>query len=122
VNIVWSQEIGFAPNGTYEFPDEDGVYVIAKIIDGTSQVRYVGQGNIHDQMELHKSNNEPNSCLKTVMSDTSNTKVRSTTISNQTDRDNAEFTYWKHYVDNGHNLCNKIAPPGKWVANIPLPF
>ena len=123
MNVDWSQEIGFAPNGTYQFPDEDGVYVIAEIIDGTLQVRYVGQGNIYDRMEDHKDwQNEPNECLAGVMKYTNDVKVKSTIISDQTERDNLEYTFWKHYVDNGHSLCNVVIPSGKWVADIPLPF
>jgi len=86
-------------------------------------VRYVGQGNIYARMEDHKDwQNDPNECLAKVMKDTSNVKVRSTTISNQTDRDDAEYTFWNHYSNKGHNLCNKVIPSGKWVASIPLPF
>ena len=34
---------GFSPEGTYKFPNEDGVYVIAQVLDdGTYNVRYVG--------------------------------------------------------------------------------
>lgn len=120
--VVWSQTIGFSPNGIYQFPEEDGVYVIAEIINGTPKVRYVGQGNIYDRMELHKSSNEPNACLKKVMSDTSNVQVRSAIINNQTERDDAEYTYYKYYLDNEHNLCNEIIPSGKWLVGIPTPF
>lgn len=124
MSIVWSGKIGFSQNGTYEFPDEDGVYVIAEIgIDDKYHVRYVGQGNIYDRMEDHKDwSNEPNECLSAVMKYTGNVKVRSVVISDQDDRDNMEYTYWKYYTDNGHKLCNKIAPIGNWMANIPLPF
>lgn len=122
MTITWSGVIGFGSTGTYEFPDEDGVYVMAEITGKESEVRYVGQGNIYTQIELHKSSNEPNPCLKGVMSDTSNVKVQWAIIADQTDRDNAEFTYWKHYSNEEHNLCNKISPPGEYVAGIPLPF
>ena len=122
MTVVWSQAIGFSPGGTYEFPDEKGVYAIAEIINNTPNVRYVGQGNIFDQMELHKSSNEPNNCLKKVMSDTSNVKVKSTTLSNQTERDNVEHTFYEHYIGKKHSLCNKITPSGKWHKGIPLPF
>ena len=122
--IVWSQEIGFGPNGTYQFPDKDGVYVIAEVdVNGIYQIRYVGQGNIYDRMEAHKDwQNEPNECLSAVMKYTGSVKVKSVVIGKQEDRDNIEYTYWKHYSDKGHNLCNKIEPSGKWVAQIPLPF
>ena len=53
---------------------------------------------------------------------TNDVKVKSTIISDQTERDNLEYTFWKHYVDNGHSLCNVVTPSGKWVADIPLPF
>src|SRR5438876_10652449 len=116
MSVIWSQEIGFGPNGTYQFPYADGVYVIAELTNGIPEVRYVGQGNIYERMEVHKSASESNPDLRIVMSDLSNVKVRSTIISNQTDRDNLEYTYWKYYTDKGHNLCNKVAPPGQWVA------
>ncbi len=124
MTIVWSQEIGFSSNGTYEFPDTDGVYVIAeKGIDGKYHVRYVGQGNIYDRMEDHKDwQNEPNPCLALVMRYTGNVNVKSTILSNQTDRDNVEYTYWKHYTNQGHELCNKVAPTGRFIEGIPLPF
>lgn len=123
MTITWSNEIGFGPNGTYEFPDNDGVYVIAQIIDGTAIVRYVGKGNIYDRMEAHKDwKNEQNECLADVMKDTSNVKVRSAIISDPTERANVEYTFYKHYLDNGHSLCNKIEPEGSWLSQIPLPF
>jgi hypothetical protein len=124
MSIVWSGEIGFSSTGTYEFPDANGVYVIAEIgIDGKYHVRYVGQGNIHDRMEAHKDwSSEPNDCLSLVMKYTGNVKVKSTLLDNQTDRDNVEYTYWKHYQLNGHNLCNEIAPTGRFIEGIPLPF
>jgi hypothetical protein len=86
-------------------------------------VRYVGQGNIYERMEDHKDwSNESNECLAFVMKYKGNVKVKSTILSNQTDRDNVEYTYWKHYVNQGHKLCNKVAPTGRFIEGIPLPF
>lgn len=122
MSVNWSPEIGFGPNGIYQFPDADGVYVIAKITNGITEVRYVGQGNIYERMESHKNDDEPNSCLKIIMSDLSTIKVRSVLINNQTDRGNLEYTLWKHYANMGHKLCNKIPPPGQFIAGIAVPF
>lgn len=123
MSIVWSGEIGFSSTGTYEFPDADGVYVIAEIVGDKYHVRYVGQGNIYDRMESHKDwSNEPNDCLSLVMKYTGNVKVKSTIITNATERNNVEYTYWKHYVNQGHKLCNKIPPVGQFIDGIPLPF
>ena len=119
---TWSAEIGFAPTGKYEFPDEDGVYVIAEINDGTANVRYVGSGNLHDRIDDHLSSNEPNNCLKNVMSDTDNVKIKSIIINNDTDRDNIEYTCYKYYLDKDHSLCNEIAPPGEFITGITAPF
>ena len=119
---TWSEEIGFSLNGKYEFLNEDGVYVIAEINDGISNVRYVGSGNLFDRITAHRSDNESNNCLKNVMSDTDNVKIKSIVIGNDEDRANTEYTCYKHYLDNGHNLCNKIAPYGKFVTGMTVPF
>ena len=74
-------------------------------------------------MDLHMSDREPNSCLKAVMSNTSNVKMKFTSISNGTERDNIESTFYQHYKIKGHNLCNRISPPsGVWLGGITLPF
>ena len=119
---TWSEEIGFGSQGGYVFPDEDGVYVIAKIIDGIHNVRYVGSGNLHDRVNDHLSSTEPNNCLKDVMSNTHNVKIKSVVISNDANRSNVEYTCYKHYLGNGHNLCNKIDPPGQFISDMPVPF
>ena len=90
MTITWSPEIGFAPNGPYTFPDADGVYVIAQVVDGITHVRYIGKGNIYERMESHKNwQSESNECLADVMKDTSNGKVRSAIIS-----DSVEMAMW----------------------------
>ena len=121
---TWSEEIGFSPEGTYEFPNEDGVYVIAQVLDdGTYNVRYVGQGNIYERMQAHKNfDTEQNECLAEIMSDTTNVKVRSVVASNEDERDNLEHTYYEHYRTQGHNLCNEISPHGKYLTGIFVPF
>lgn len=122
MTVTWSEVIGFSSNGTRQPPDEDGVYVIAEVINNTYHVRYVGKGNILERMDVHTSSNEPNTCLKTVMSDTSNVKIRHAIINNETDRTNVEYTFWKYYTNGGHQLCNEIAPTGRWLDDITVPF
>jgi len=56
------------------------------------------------------------------MSDLSNVKVKSTIINNKTERDNVEYTYYQHYLNEGHRLCNDLTPSGQWLVGIPLPF
>ena len=121
---VWSNEIGFSYNGTYEFPPEDGIYVIAQLLDdGTYNVRYIGQGNIYDRMEHHKNyETEKNECLAQVMSNTTNVKVRSVVVPNEEERDNLEHTYYKQYMEQKHKLCNENTPHGKYLEDTFAPF
>ncbi|MDI1496265.1 MAG: hypothetical protein K8823_1573 [Cenarchaeum symbiont of Oopsacas minuta] len=122
--VTWSKEIGFTPTGGYVFPNEDGVYVIAQVLeDGTYNVRYVGQGNIYDRMEDHKNfETEQNECLAEVMRYATNVKVRSVVVSNEEERKNLERTCYEYYMAQGHNLCNEIKPHGEYLEGITVPF
>ncbi len=123
MTITWSSEIGFGPNGTYVFPDDNGVYIIAQISNGVPNVRYVGKGNIHDRMESHTNwQNESNECLADIMKDPNNVRVKSTIISDSAEMANIEYTYYKYYLEKGHSLCNKIKPIGSVVIELPIPF
>lgn len=115
-------EVRFGLGGTYELPDKDGVYVIAEIIDDRPNVRYVGSGNIYDRINDHQRSDEPNSCLKNVMSDTSNVKIRFTLIGDNTKMYNVEYTFYKYYLDHSHSLCNQRDPPGEFVPGLVPPF
>lgn len=123
MELEWSVPVGFGPGGTFEFPEADGVYVIAKITNGKPRVVYVGQGSIRERVLTHAyHNNGDNECLALVMSDLENIQVRFTLIADSEVRDNVEFTYYKYYLTREGQLCNQISPPGTWINAITPPF
>ena len=126
MKIEW-ESIRYVKSGTAknpkEFPQEDGVYVIAQKNDNVLEARYVGRGNINDRIDYHESNDEDNECVKSVMKDrVDKVKVYYVTLSGDEDRKNIEYTLYKHYKNNNHRLCNKTVPEGKWITDLSLPF
>lgn len=120
MNIIWSN-IHYETGGTFRWPKEEGIYVIAKEINNKYKAQYVGQGNLHERMQEHESKDEPNVCLKDVMSNRDNLKTFYAKVPNQTDRENAEFTLFVLY-GGLEKLCNEITPTGKYDYTIKGPF
>lgn len=118
----WSQEIIFVRGGTFKFPNADGVYVIARVINGVSSVCYVGKGNIAERMQAHMDyQNEENEDLANEMRNLVNIQVRFTVLEDADERSNAEFTCYKHYLNKNHPLCNERSPAGQWIE-VTVPF
>lgn len=120
MNINW-KSIHYETGGTFTWPKKQGVYVIAKKIYGKMKAQYVGQGNLNERMVLHESTNEPNSCLKKVMSNRDNLKTYYAIMPYQTDRENTEYTLVNIY-GGLENLCNDIMPVGNLDYDINGPF
>jgi len=120
VNLTW-KTIHYETGGNFTWPNKDGVYVIAKKINGKMKAQYVGQGDLNERMGLHESKNEPNTCLKKVMGNRDDLKTYYAILPNQTDRENSEFTLVNAYggLD---NLCNEVMPVGNLDYNIKGPF
>ena len=120
--VNWSKEVQPVPGRMDEFPDDDGVYVIAQVVN-IDLVRYVGQGNIRDRMTQHQDYyNEPNQCLRNVMRNTHNVKVCYAIIPNRKERNDVEYTLYAAYLYYGHQLCNKIEPAGDPIHRMRVPF
>lgn len=104
------------------YPDQNGVYVISELVDDVKVARYVGKGNIKENMARHKSDDEQNSKLKDLMQNrTFQYRVDFALIENDMDMDNAEYTLFKHYggLD---KLYNEITPSGEWDNTVTPPF
>ena len=121
MDITWNKPIHYETGGSFIWPKTEGVYVIAKEIDGKQKAQYVGLGNIRERMDEHEGKSEPNSCLKKIMSDRDNLKIHYATITNQTDRENAEFTLFQLY-GGLVKLCNLVTPTGTYDYTINGPF
>lgn len=120
MNITW-KSIHYETGGTFTWPKKQGVYVIAKKINGKMKAQYVGQGNLNERMESHESKNEPNTCLKKVMSNRDNLETYYAILLNQTDRENIEYTLMNIYGGLA-NLCNEVMPVGNLDYDIKGPF
>jgi len=121
MKLEWSDGIIYVIGGKHQYPKHEGVYVIAKKIDGKKKARYVGRGNIYDRMKVHESDDEPNSCLKKVMSDRDNLVVHYAKVPNQTERENAERTLFD-YFGGAEKLCNEVMPEGQFIPTMNVPF
>jgi len=104
-----------------DYPDENGVYVIAEKLDNEIRARYVGQGNIKQRISDHKNDNGVNDELEDLMQNRKNDyRIYYSLLSNQTDMDNAEFSVFTGY-GGLKKLYNKKIPSGTLVP-INLPF
>jgi len=121
MELEWSKGIIYEKGGKFKWPDKEGVYVIAKEIDKKLKARYVGQGNLCDRMKVHESDDEPNMCLKKVMSDRDDVKVYYAKVAKQTDRENVEYTLVSLY-GGIENLCNETTPIGELDYTVNGPF
>ena len=104
------------------YPDEDGVYVIGESIGDKQVARYVGKGNISENISAHKNDNEENEELKDLMQNRLyKYRINYALVSDETDMANAEFTLFTHYggVD---KLYNKITPEGVLDQTVTPPF
>lgn len=120
MNIQW--EHIDKPTSNRLYSGHYGVYVIVQIFGSEFHVKYIGQGILSDRINLHLDyKNEPNDCLARVMSDINHVRIYSTKIDNSVERNNAEFSLYIYYFNNGHNLCNKNTPPGNLIE-ITLPI
>lgn len=121
LNLEWNSPIHYESGGNFTWPKSEGVYVIAKEIDGKIKAKYVGQGNLYERMTAHEGKDEQNTCLKKVMDDRDNVKVYYAKVTNQVDRENAEYTLFQLYGGTD-KLCNQIAPVGQLDYEIKGPF
>ncbi|MDE1813204.1 MAG: hypothetical protein KGH87_06645 [Thaumarchaeota archaeon] len=122
MTLKWSSRITYGhPNSTFEYPKNEGVYIIAKKIDGKLKARYVGQGKIYDRMKIHEGKSEPNDCLRKTMSNLDDIEVYYALVPHQTDRENAEFTLFDLY-GGLPKLCNDVTPLGNFDYTIKGPF
>jgi hypothetical protein len=120
MKLEWSDGIIYEKGGKFKYPTHDGVYVIATKKNGEKIAQYVGQGNIYERMKAHESDDEQNSCLKTVMKDRDNLVVYYAEIPKQTELDNAERTLVDYFgID---DLCNEQLPMGEFDPSINAPF
>jgi len=122
MELKWSKPIQYGGDGKYDWPDYDGVYVIAKKSDEKLKAIYVGQGNIIENMQRHENKNEQNVCLKDFMQKRGkDTKVYHAKITNDEDRNNAEYTVFAYY--GGKDLlCNENIPYGENIYTLNFPF
>lgn len=122
MTLKWSSRITYGhPNSTFEYPKNQGVYIIAEKINGKTHAKYVGQGNIYERMKDHESKSEPNDCLRKVMGNLDPVEVYYALVPHQTDRDNAEYTLFDLYggLD---KLCNDVTPFGNFDYTVEGPF
>lgn len=123
MEIKWHSPITYGGKGGYDYPDEVGVYVIAKKEGNGLVALYVGQGVISERMADHESKNEQNDCLRNIMqSRDKSTTVYHGEVINGDDRDNAEYTIWYNYEGHLGKLCNDKTPPGKTDFSVKFPF
>jgi|CXWL01.1.fsa_nt_gi hypothetical protein len=119
MTITWSSDITYVTGGKHSYPKEEGVYIIFS--RSNKKPQYVGQGNIRDRMSVHESNDEPNSCVKSVMKNRDNVLVRYAVIPSVNERNNVEYTAVS--IAGLDNLCNEIMPPeGKVDYTLNIPF
>lgn len=120
--LEWSSPIHYGGKGGYDWPNHDGVYVIAKEEDGKKKAVYVGQGNIRENMKRHEGKDEQNEYLRDFMQKRDKqTKVYHAKIVNDEDRYNAEYTLFVYYGGKD-NLCNENTPYGEYVYTLDFPF
>lgn len=122
MELKWSKPIKYGGNGNYNWPNHDGVYVIAKKSDNKSKAIYVGQGNIRKNMQRHENIKEQNKCLREFMKQRNkDTEIYHAEINNDADRYNAEYTLFAWYGEN-NSLCNENIPQGKAIYTLNFPF
>ena len=121
--IVWGGVVGISPDGQYEFPQDPGVYVFAQVDADNVHVRYVGMAaNLDERISAHLGGTNENDCLQKVLRDTSTVKIRASVQHNKALRINLEHTCYRHYSEQGHQLCNAYKPKGAFVEGAALPF
>lgn len=123
MKLEWSKPIHYGGDGSYDWPKYEGVYVIAKKSGDKLKAIYVGQGEIDENMKKHEGKNEQNKCLLDFMKKRNKeTKVFHAKITNDEDRNDAEFTIYNYYGGK-EKLCNENDPPlGKIIYTLNFPF
>lgn len=122
--VVWGAVVGISLYGQYRFPRAPGVYVFAQVdARGATHVRYVGQAsNLDDRIYAHLGGYGNNMCLKTVLGNALNVRIRAAVQYDKGARANLEHTYYKHYSKRRHRLCNALKPKGRYLEGVMLPF
>ena len=119
--VDWGPKVGIGPTGTYEFPSDPGVYVFAEETAAGIIVRYVGRtDDLRQRINDHLAGSD-NDCLRRVLDDTTNVKIRVTVQGSKEIQKNIEHTCYVHYLSSGH-LCNDVEPEGRDLGENSLPF
>lgn len=96
--------------------------MFAKVSAAGDRVKYVGRtGNLQERIAGHIKGSE-NDCLKAVLDDYGDVKIRATIQAGENVRKNTGHTCYRHYRSLGHALCNDALPEGRYLGEIQWPF